>query len=161
MTKESSISEWNKALTTDLEEILYPIAKWKMKVQKSEYPVFTLVKPALPPPPSTCRRTSERLLGMWEVWDLHTGWSTHRRTSERLPGMGEVWDLHTGWSTRRRTSERLRGVGEVWDPHTGWLPRAPWLGRGCYRDAEKDSGEIGKRRARLSVMWRKSVAWNN
>lgn len=110
MTTDSSISEWDKALTTDWEGILYPIAKWEMKVQKSEYPAFTSGKPALPPPPSTPRCISERLLGMGEVWNLHTG----------------------------------------------WLPRVPWLGRGCYRDVEKESGDIGKRRARLSVMWRKS-----
>lgn len=47
--------------------------------------------------------------------------------------------------------------------HGGSVNPAHWMDihrfpdwAGCYRDVEKESGDIGKRRARLSVMWRES-----
>ena len=37
-----------------------------------------------------------------------------------------------------------------------WLTTDSLMGRGCSRDAERESGDIGQSRARLSVMWGKS-----
>lgn len=49
----------------------------------------------------------------------------------------------------------IAGHGESVEP-AHWLTTDSLMGRGCSRDAERESGDIGQSRARLSVMWGKS-----